>query len=378
MVIWDTARWTPLRTPFLETNPLVQATLSLDEKRLLLVTSNSPTPATFWRLRTVELASGRTLAETAIPGGIHPRPWPSPDLTLIASETREEFLVLDARTGRPLFRRERPFWGLGGFSHDHRMAFTRDSRHLAAGLSEWFFVWNLHDARQLYHEVRETPHIGWLELSPDERSALIACVDGKLVETDVRRRDLVTGRDLMPPLHHSDGVHCATFSPDGRQILTTGQDGAARLWDAVTGHPLTPPLRHTGRDIYHGSFSSDGRRVATIGPDGVRVWDTETGLPLVSLLPAPRPPRPYRYEGEVHFLGDADTLLALTPSYTNVWHLASDPRPIADLRLHAQLLSSHRLDATGALEPVPLLTLSNAWHSLRTRYPEQFTQIAHP
>jgi WD40 repeat protein len=317
------------------------------------------------------------LSDVFIPGGYRPAPWPSPDLARIATETREEFLVFDTRTGQRLLRRERPFWGLsGGASHAHRVAFTRDGRFLAAGLSEWFFVWSLPDARQLFPEVREAPHISWLELSADERSALLACQEGKLTETQVRRRELATGRDLMPPIHHADGVHCATFSPDERTILTTGEDGAARLWDAATGQPLTPPLRHADRNIYHGAFSPDGRRLATIGPDGIRVWDTETGWPIAALLSAPRPPRPYRYEGEVHFLGDANTLLALTPSYTNLWHLPSDPRPASDIRLHAQLLAGHRLDATGALEPLPFLILSNAWHVLREKYPERFATAA--
>ena len=52
---------------------------------------------------------------------------------------------------------------------------------------------------------------------------------------------------LKAVLSHESPVDAAAFSPDGKTVLTGGDDGTAQLWDAATGRPIGPPLRHRGR-----------------------------------------------------------------------------------------------------------------------------------
>jgi WD40 repeat protein len=107
-------------------------------------------------------------------------------------------------------------------------------------------------------------------------------------------------------------VRRARFSPDGRRLVTTAwsttsQDSPseARVWDAATGQPVSLPFPH-GAGVTDAAFSPDGRRLATACADGTaRIWD-----------------------------------------------LAPDDRPLPDLLRLVQLLSAHRIDATGG--PVPL------------------------
>lgn len=80
---------------------------------------------------------------------------------------------------------------------------------------------------------------------------------------------------------HKGIVWSARFSPDGRRIVTASADRTARLWDALTGHPVGVPMRHT-KDVW-ALFSSDGRHVVTASDDGTaRVWNGATDDPVSS------------------------------------------------------------------------------------------------
>ncbi len=49
---------------------------------------------------------------------------------------------------------------------------------------------------------------------------------------------------LKGVLSHESPVYAAAFSPDGKTVLTGGQDGTARRWDVATAQPIGQPIRH--------------------------------------------------------------------------------------------------------------------------------------
>jgi WD40 repeat protein len=77
-------------------------------------------------------------------------------------------------------------------------------------------------------------------------------------------------------LAHADKVATASFSPDGRRVVTTSEDKTARVWDVETGKPITALDGHTA--LASAVFSPDGARVITASWDKTaRIWDAETG-----------------------------------------------------------------------------------------------------
>ena len=77
---------------------------------------------------------------------------------------------------------------------------------------------------------------------------------------------------------HSASVNSVVWSPDGKRLASSGNDGTVQLWDAFTGaHVFTyrghvnPNIRDT--NAYDAVWSPDGKRLASCGRDGtVQVW----------------------------------------------------------------------------------------------------------
>lgn len=95
--------------------------------------------------------------------------------------------------------------------------------------------------------------------------------------------DTRTGRLLALLNGHSGSVLSATFSPDGQRILTASNDGTAGIWNADSGMLLFLLKGHE-MPVWTARYSADGRRIVTASSDRTaRTWDADTGAPLAVL-----------------------------------------------------------------------------------------------
>lgn len=113
--------------------------------------------------------------------------------------------------------------------------------------------------------------------SLDGRRLVVAQFCGK-----ARIYDLATDQVYAADFGHQNGLCAATFSADGRWVLTANQEGSACVWDAVT-------LKETSHfdqpdRIFNARFSPDGRRFITASKNKTaRIQDTLTGKVLLEL-----------------------------------------------------------------------------------------------
>jgi WD40 repeat protein/serine/threonine protein kinase len=147
-------------------------------------------------------------------------------------------------------------------------------------------VWNPNDLTR--PELVFKPHGGVTSagFSPDGKQVVTGSSDRRLKIWSAE-----TGRsELQLPAEHAKAITSATFSPvDAHLLLTASSDGTARLWELPSrrvlrviqhGQPGKPPAA-----IRQAIFSPDGKSVLTAGEDSaVRIWETATGKPTGTLL----------------------------------------------------------------------------------------------
>jgi tetratricopeptide (TPR) repeat protein len=159
---------------------------------------------------------------------------------------------------------------------------------------------------------------------------------------------------VLALLEHEDQVNHASFSPNGRWIVTASSDGTARVWDAATGKAITPAFHH-GEPVRLACFSPDGRLIATgsgqwdKGDVGeARVWDAATG-DFVTL--------PMRHGAAIRSLAfSPDNRHLLTAANRDpaarVWSLSSRDDSVPDLEQIARVFSGTLIDEHGGQAPM--------------------------
>ncbi len=166
--------------------------------------------------------------------------------------------------------------------------------------------------------------------------------------------DPANARVIGSPGYHRHDITRATFSPDGRLLLTADGESFS-LWDAATGDPIVSQIIAPTEDI---AFSADSQRIALAG----NCYDAKTGLRLTDFtneadMPNDQRSSPNRDEPTEQrdsfdaFSPDACYFVHISEptSIRNLPPTAPAPTWLPDL---AEAVGGYRLNQGGGLTPV--------------------------
>ncbi|MEH2331155.1 nSTAND1 domain-containing NTPase, partial [Nostoc sp.] len=109
---------------------------------------------------------------------------------------------------------------------------------------------NIHERNQL---KGHTSYVNSASFSPDGKRIVTASADKTARVWDI------SGKQIAELKGHTSYVNSASFSPDGKRILTASDDKTARVWD-ISGKQIAELKGHT-QPVNSASFSPDGKRV---------------------------------------------------------------------------------------------------------------------
>lgn len=163
----------------------------------------------------------------------------------------------------------------------------------------------------VYVQLGRVFSVNSVSFSPDGRSVLTGGDDQTLKLWDVS-----TGEEIRSFTGHASLVSSVIFSPDGRYALSGSWDQTLKLWDVETGKEIKTFIGHVNL-VSSVSFSPDGRTVLSGSLDQtLKLWDVETGKEIRTFTGHSGPVT------SVSFSSDGRT--ALSGSYDKtaiLWHV---------------------------------------------------------
>ncbi|MFC1765254.1 LamG-like jellyroll fold domain-containing protein, partial [Planctomycetota bacterium] len=118
-------------------------------------------------------------------------------------------------------------------------------------------------------------------LSPDGKRLVTGGQD-----TALKIWDITTGKELTTLSGaHTGTIFCVEFSPDGKHIVSCDGSGEIKVWDVAEVNTPITSIRHGSSWVPSVSFSPDGKRIvsACSGEEASKVWDAATGAEILAL-----------------------------------------------------------------------------------------------
>lgn len=255
------------------------------------------------------------------------------------------------------------------FSPNGRFALTASGDHTVR-------LWDVATGNEIYRFTGHSDHVTTIIFSPNSQMALTAGRDGRIFLWSLTTGSLLwtfqqsmradnpsaafspDGNHIVAvvhPIYVGDAiaqvwdirngkeirrfevprktVRSAIFSPNGKNLLTTGDDHSVRLWNIETGKEIRRYTGHMGT-VTHALYSPDGKRLLTASYDGTaRLWNAETAKEIRRFQASPT------FVAAIAFSSDARRVLMASRNIAYLWNAVTG-RLIHRIQAHADVVLS--------------------------------------
>jgi WD40 repeat protein len=157
-----------------------------------------------------------------------------------------------------------------------------------------YAVWNLtnYEKTDLQNPSEFSSDISSLVFSPSSEYLAIARSEANSYNEkgEIEIWDAKTGKIIKTLSKEILSTETLSFSPDGKLLISGGQDRIVRVWDVKSGQQLKELKGHSG-DITSVKFSQNGRLILSqstryhSNPDGTtKLWDAVNGKELLQMV----------------------------------------------------------------------------------------------
>ena len=129
------------------------------------------------------------------------------------------------------------------------------------------------DQMEMAIKLNENDKINMASFSPDGKNIVSAHVDGKI---RIWRADKNICVDSL--VGHEKSVNTAFYSSDGKYIVSASADKKIKIWNVKSKRCMKTLVGHT-EEVCYASFSNNGKNIISTSFDNtMRIWETAVGV----------------------------------------------------------------------------------------------------
>ena len=167
-------------------------------------------------------------------------------------------------------------------THAFSVCFSPDSANVLAAFDNWLGLWDVTMNRRIWVRQAPTQVVGHAAFSPDGENIVWGTREFHQADA-MELWDANTGELRQRIPGHRGSATAASFSPNGKRIVSGGSDNTLRLWNPDNGELLGTFRGHTGTVNCVAFTYPHGNRILSAGEDGIRVWDGEPRPDVIKL-----------------------------------------------------------------------------------------------